>query len=172
MPLFICIACLACHPLLRPSVAREALGRAAQQAHHALSCPLGLHGARWRHVLPRVRVPSCSRAKAPPRDNGLDGTDSGARHARAPTCGDGARGVGVLAADVSVVRDAALLGDADGAVPAPYALDALRVLLPLPDRATDVLDFSGKWCRERAPQRGALLYGSHVRRSRRDAAHG
>ncbi|UAJ79862.1 alpha-galactosidase [Leifsonia sp. ZF2019] len=75
---------------------------------------------------------------------------------------------GVLAADVSVVRDTTLLGAADGVgATAPYALDALRILLPLPDRATDVLDFSGKWCRERAPQRGALLYGSHVRRSRR-----
>lgn len=68
---------------------------------------------------------------------------------------------GVLAVDLSVERDAALV-DAP-----PYALTALRALLPLPERAVDVLDFSGKWCRERSPQRGALVFGSHVRRSRR-----
>jgi alpha-galactosidase len=71
---------------------------------------------------------------------------------------------GVLSVDSSVVRDAALTGDPAAA---PYALGALRTLLPLPERAVDVLDFSGTWCRERAPQRNALAFGSHLRRSRR-----
>src|SRR6478609_2165347 len=71
---------------------------------------------------------------------------------------------GVLSVDVSVVRDVAL--DAVGA-DIPYTLDALRVLLPVPERAVDVLDFTGKWCRERAPQRGPLFFGSHVRRAHR-----
>lgn len=74
---------------------------------------------------------------------------------------------GVLAVDVSVVRDAAATGGAPSTSTAPYALEALRVLLPLPERAVEVLDFSGKWCRERAPQRGAIFFGSHLRRSRR-----
>ncbi|GAA0422482.1 alpha-galactosidase [Leifsonia naganoensis] len=72
---------------------------------------------------------------------------------------------GVLAVDVSVVRDEALL-DAT-ATAAPYELDALRVLLPLPERAVDILDFNGKWCRERSPQRGAIFSGTHLRRTRR-----
>lgn len=70
---------------------------------------------------------------------------------------------GVLAVDVSVVRDAALRG----ADVAPYELHALRALLPLPDRATEILDFDGAWCRERAPQRGAVFSGTHLRRTRR-----
>ena len=71
---------------------------------------------------------------------------------------------GVLSVDVTVVRDGSLA--ADGAE-IPYTLDALRVLLPVPERAVDVLDFTGKWCRERAPQRGPLFFGSHVRRAHR-----
>ncbi|CAM5489389.1 alpha-galactosidase [Leifsonia shinshuensis] len=82
---------------------------------------------------------------------------------------------GVLAVDVTVTRDAALSGDAavsgaaalSGSAAEPYTLDALRVLMPVPERATDILDFTGKWCRERAPQRGPLFFGSHVRRARR-----
>ena len=72
---------------------------------------------------------------------------------------------GVLAVDVSVVRDETLL-DGD-TLAAPYELDALRVLLPVPERAVDILDFDGKWCRERSPQRGAIFSGTHLRRTRR-----
>lgn len=46
-------------------------------------------------------------------------------------------------------------------------LAALRVLLPLPSRAGEVLDLTGRWCRERAPQRSALSDGTHRRASRR-----
>jgi alpha-galactosidase len=48
-----------------------------------------------------------------------------------------------------------------------YDLSAVQVLLPVPPRATELLDFTGKWCRERAPQRRALGFGSYVRDSRR-----
>src|SRR4051812_5788437 len=71
---------------------------------------------------------------------------------------------GVLSVDVAVIRDGALARDG---AQTPYTLDALRVLLPVPERAVDVLDFTGKWCRERAPQRGPLFFGSHVRRAHR-----
>jgi alpha-galactosidase len=66
---------------------------------------------------------------------------------------------GVLTVRMSVTRSASATG--------AYALDGLRALLPVPDRATDLLDFTGKWCRERAPQRGPIRAGSHVRRARR-----
>ena len=71
---------------------------------------------------------------------------------------------GVLAIDMAVARDAQLAprtGDI------PYSLDRLRALLPLPERAVEVLDFTGKWCRERSPQRLPLSFGSHTRRARR-----
>jgi alpha-galactosidase len=44
---------------------------------------------------------------------------------------------------------------------------ALEATMPVGDAATDALDFSGRWTRERNPQRGPLLEGSRVRESRR-----
>ncbi|MFJ5102139.1 alpha-galactosidase [Streptomyces sp. NPDC088554] len=49
----------------------------------------------------------------------------------------------------------------------PYDLAGVTTLLPLPGRAGEVLDFTGKWCRERSPQRGPLGFGGHVREVRR-----
>lgn len=49
----------------------------------------------------------------------------------------------------------------------PLDVGALRALLPLPARATEVLDLTGRWCRERSPQRSVLQDGTHVRASRR-----
>ncbi|MFG1811420.1 alpha-galactosidase [Streptomyces sp. NPDC049040] len=51
--------------------------------------------------------------------------------------------------------------------PEPYDLTRVTTLLPLPARATEVLDFTGKWSRERQPQRRPLGHGSHVREVRR-----
>jgi alpha-galactosidase len=47
-----------------------------------------------------------------------------------------------------------------------YTLDELAVWLPVPDRATDTLDFSGRWLRERQPQRQPLTPGLRLRESR------
>ncbi len=46
-------------------------------------------------------------------------------------------------------------------------LVAVRVLLPLPPDADEVLDLTGRWCREKAPQRSPLQQGTHLRASRR-----
>jgi alpha-galactosidase len=48
----------------------------------------------------------------------------------------------------------------------PYELAGLRVALPLPARAGELLDFTGHWCRERSPQRHPLPFGAWVRESR------
>ena len=48
----------------------------------------------------------------------------------------------------------------------PYQLDGLAVALPIPDRAGELLDFTGHWCRERSPQRHRLVMGSWVRENR------
>ncbi len=45
----------------------------------------------------------------------------------------------------------------------PLDVAALRVVLPLPTRADEVLDLTGRWCRERSPQRQVLRDGSWVR---------
>lgn len=59
--------------------------------------------------------------------------------------------------------DAELTARAEGA----YQLAGVTALLPLPRRAGELLDFTGKWCRERAPQRAALHHGTHLREVRR-----
>lgn len=71
---------------------------------------------------------------------------------------------GVLAVSMGVQRDAAL-NPATGAV--PYTLDGLLALLPVPERATELLDFTGKWCRERAAQRTRFGFGTHLRATHR-----
>ncbi|WP_253201956.1 alpha-galactosidase [Subtercola sp. PAMC28395] len=48
----------------------------------------------------------------------------------------------------------------------PFELGSLRLTLPLPDRASEVLDFSGYWSHERQPQRRALAHGSWSRQNR------
>lgn len=50
---------------------------------------------------------------------------------------------------------------------APLDVSALRAIMPLPLRADEVLDLTGRWCRERSPQRSRLDHGTHLRASRR-----
>ncbi|SEG82493.1 alpha-galactosidase [Actinacidiphila yanglinensis] len=73
---------------------------------------------------------------------------------------------GVLGVHADLARRAA---DATGtaADPAPYDLAQALTLLPLPRRATEILDFTGKWSRERTPQRRPLGHGTHSREVRR-----
>jgi alpha-galactosidase len=59
---------------------------------------------------------------------------------------------------------------------APYDLAQAVTLLPLPRRATEILDFTGRWSRERSPQRRPIGHGTHSREVRRgkpglDAPH-
>lgn len=54
-----------------------------------------------------------------------------------------------------------------GSGPDPLDLAALRLLLPVPHRAGELLDFTGRWSRERSPQRRPLSHGTHLRRADR-----
>ncbi|MEC3976050.1 alpha-galactosidase [Amycolatopsis sp. H20-H5] len=67
---------------------------------------------------------------------------------------------GVLAVQATITRT-------DDTDPEPYDLAAVATLLPLPGRATEILDFTGRWSRERVPQRRPLGFGAHVREGRR-----
>lgn len=49
----------------------------------------------------------------------------------------------------------------------PYHLDALAPVLPLPQRAREIVDFTGRWAKERRAQRQPLVEGAWVRESRR-----
>jgi alpha-galactosidase len=48
----------------------------------------------------------------------------------------------------------------------PYLVGQLAACLPLPARAVEVLDLTGRWCRERIPQRHLLPQGAWVREGR------
>ncbi|NUO58611.1 MAG: alpha-galactosidase [Hamadaea sp.] len=48
-----------------------------------------------------------------------------------------------------------------------WTLDRLEALLPLPGQARELLDFTGRWPREKQPQRAEFQHGSHVRENRR-----
>lgn len=48
-----------------------------------------------------------------------------------------------------------------------YVVDAVRMALPVPSQATEILDFAGKHLKERAPQRQPFSFGSHLREGRR-----
>ncbi|WP_135849788.1 alpha-galactosidase [Serinibacter arcticus] len=50
--------------------------------------------------------------------------------------------------------------------PSDYVLNALLVSLPVPSRATEVLDLAGRWAKERVPQRRPFTVGAHVREGR------
>ena len=47
-----------------------------------------------------------------------------------------------------------------------YALDELSVALPVPAAASELLDLTGRWCRENHPQRHAVQQGTWVRTGR------
>jgi alpha-galactosidase len=49
----------------------------------------------------------------------------------------------------------------------PYQLDGLLVTLPVPPQADELLDLTGRWCRERVPQRRPLTVGTWLREGRR-----
>lgn len=48
----------------------------------------------------------------------------------------------------------------------PYTLDGLRLALPVPTTADELLDLAGRWAKERVPQRSPFVVGSHVREGR------
>jgi alpha-galactosidase len=48
----------------------------------------------------------------------------------------------------------------------PYLVSQLAATLPLPARAVELLDLTGRWCRERIPQRHPLPHGAWVREGR------
>ncbi|MGU3409728.1 alpha-galactosidase [Microbacterium sp. M1A1_1b] len=48
-----------------------------------------------------------------------------------------------------------------------YTVDDVTVALPVPTRAREVLDFAGRWGKERTPQRSELVVGIHEREGRK-----
>lgn len=49
----------------------------------------------------------------------------------------------------------------------PYLVNDLVLAYPVPERAREILDFAGRWGKERFPQRSELTVGTHLREGRR-----
>jgi len=83
----------------------------------------------------------------------------------------------VVAADADLVVEVRLELTRQGLVrlragvtnegPQTYTVDALTPMLPVPARATELLDLAGRWARERSPQRTAFTHGTRLRENRR-----
>lgn len=48
-----------------------------------------------------------------------------------------------------------------------YQVDDLVLAFPVPGQARDLLDFAGRWSKERVPQRSELTVGTHLREGRK-----
>lgn len=48
-----------------------------------------------------------------------------------------------------------------------YTVDDLTLVLPVPSHAREILDFAGRWGKERTPQRRELVVGTHEREGRK-----
>jgi alpha-galactosidase len=71
---------------------------------------------------------------------------------------------GIISTSARLTRLGA--ADAGGSIH-PIEVQALRMLLPLPARANEILDQTGRWSRERVPQRIPVRDGAHRRAVRR-----
>ncbi|RBM17817.1 alpha-galactosidase [Streptomyces sp. PT12] len=66
-----------------------------------------------------------------------------------------------------LVRQRATVSSTAAADRAPFALSGVLLTLPVPERATEILDMTGRHLRERTPQRHAFTIGTHLRENRK-----
>ncbi|MWV60671.1 alpha-galactosidase [Rathayibacter sp. VKM Ac-2754] len=80
--------------------------------------------------------------------------------------------VAALALDLEVEMDASgiarLRGEVTNLGAEVYQLDELLLALPVTPAASEILDFAGRWGKERVPQRSSVTIGAH----RREGRHG
>lgn len=71
-----------------------------------------------------------------------------------------------------VRQRAVLTNTAEASAPRPeYTLASMDLSLPVPTEADEILDFTGRWIRERAAQRKPFTFGTHVREVRKGRGH-
>ncbi len=156
---------LASEPQIGSNTLDEPVRVAVLPEHHAgwLGRP-GLSGSReGRSWSPRF-TPTAIRVDGSPVEGFLA---TGAAHVEVDAADDEARlGLrlqiellpsGLLRARASVTN----LADE------PYALDDLVLAFPVPAEADELLDFAGRHCLERVPQRRSFVVGTHLRENRK-----
>lgn len=122
----------------------------------------GLAGHRdGRDPFPRLRLDPA--AGAPSVTTEPDGAQVLAAHATDPDAGLTVRAELRLEASGLLRVRHSLTNTGDG----PYTVQELLALVPVPQEAGEVLDLTGRWGRERSPQRRPFHHGTLVRESRR-----
>ncbi|ARQ70061.1 alpha-galactosidase [Streptomyces marincola] len=66
-----------------------------------------------------------------------------------------------------LVRQRATVTSGAGPEAAPFSLSGVLLTLPVPERATELLDMTGRHLRERTPQRHEFTIGTHLRENRK-----
>ncbi|MDT0441995.1 alpha-galactosidase [Streptomyces johnsoniae] len=69
--------------------------------------------------------------------------------------------------DSGLVRQRATVTSRAAAEAAPFTLSGVLLTLPVPERATELLDMTGRHLRERTPQRHTFTIGTHLRENRK-----
>ncbi|WP_323793700.1 alpha-galactosidase [Nocardioides sp.] len=74
----------------------------------------------------------------------------------------------LVGVDLELTRDgvARLRTSVTSCLPGVLHLTAVRSALPVPAQGCELLDLTGRWCRERTPQRRPWLIGTHLREAR------
>jgi alpha-galactosidase len=128
-------------------------GKPGLAGHHA--------GADWS---PRFTVDSIDVDGTPSAEPLIEsGPASVTFRADDPTAGLGV----VLEVELLVSGLLRVRAQVQNRAPEVYAVEDLHVVLPIPVRAQEILDFAGRWGRERVPQRRELVVGIHEREGRK-----
>ncbi len=130
---------------LLPQASAGWRGRPALRGHRTVDGIPGLDfSARLRVVTAKVDGDSASIVQADP-DAGLTVTSDVTLHSG-----------GLLELRHTVTNSGA----------SPYQLDELATVLPVAPEASEILDLTGRWCRESHPQRRSIQQGTWVRTGR------
>ncbi len=119
------------------------------------------HGTAWS---PHFSVVSCTIDQSPVTDTF---TQSGA--GLVSVHGEDPNAELALRLDVEMLPSGALRTRAElrNLAHEAYQLDDLTLALPVPPIASELLDFAGRWARERTPQRRDFTVGTHLRENRK-----
>lgn len=122
-------------------------------------------------VVTDVEVEEAGEARPPLATEAADGAASLAARVTVRAT-DAAAGLGLvwvleLAVDGLLRTRTRLTNEAPGT----YDVTGLDAVLPIPRRAGEILDFTGRHIKERSPQRHAFTAGTHLRETRRARTH-
>src|SRR5699024_5128942 len=98
----------------------------------------------------------------------LEAPEAGVAHRLTAQAADDGAGLGVaVIVELLATGLLRMRGEVTNHGSEVFDLTSLDLTLPVPTEATEILDLTGRWLRERAPQRRDFTLGTHLRESRR-----